>query len=428
MKKHRTASSSSNNDPHNGTSSSPEEKKKTAPMNRTQLFVLIILTIQQLYFIFSATLHTRPCAHENEKEQAKAMSPFTIQEKEAPDSLIDDLPDTLTPRVFPKWKKDFPCYEPDANWWLTPIQRSPSRTGFLFMKEMKTGSSTLAGVHLRISRNEALRQGKYKLCKSRFDHSLATTLEYGKRLKSKSFLWTVLRDPTTRATSQFFHFGVSRQKEDPSDKNFKKYLSQGIFDNYYIFSLGMKRYGGKDDIARGDDITKGVEDILNEYDFIGITERMDESLVVLSLLLNLPLTDVLYLKAKGSGGFDDGGYRHTCTYIVPPYMSPGMKNFFVSPAWKERIVGDDWLYQVANQSLDKTIDALGKELVAEKVKQYKALRMLAEDTCAAKVQYPCDAGGVLNPRAPGCLWQDSGCGNNCLDNVTETWSEKESLR
>jgi hypothetical protein len=41
------------------------------------------------------------------------------------------------------------------------------------------------------------------------------------------------------------------------------------------------------------------------YDFIAITERMDESAVELQMLLGLPLADVLYLNAKTSGGYED---------------------------------------------------------------------------------------------------------------------------
>ncbi len=87
-----------------------------------------------------------------------------------------------------------------------------------------------------------------------------------------------------------------------------------MFDDYYIKSLSMESHFTNTKI----EVTKSVGDILKDYDFIGITERMDETLVVLSLLLDLPLSDVLYLKAKGSGGFDDGRHNKKCVYIVDP--------------------------------------------------------------------------------------------------------------
>lgn len=39
-----------------------------------------------------------------------------------------------------------------------------------------------------------------------------------------------------------------------------------------------------------------VNSILRDYDFIGVTERMDESAVALQMLLGLKTSDVMYLK------------------------------------------------------------------------------------------------------------------------------------
>jgi hypothetical protein len=42
-----------------------------------------------------------------------------------------------------------------------------------------------------------------------------------------------------------------------------------------------------------------INQILADYDFMGTTERMDETAVALAMLLDLPLGDILYLDAKG---------------------------------------------------------------------------------------------------------------------------------
>ena len=105
-------------------------------------------------------------------------------------------------RAFDVWPKQLPlpCFEPEQNWPLTEVQRSPAREGFLMVKEMKTGSSTAAGLNLRISRNVARRYfPQFKICRLRNDHATASRLEYGRRTPSKSFLWTIVRDPTKRA-------------------------------------------------------------------------------------------------------------------------------------------------------------------------------------------------------------------------------------
>ena len=409
------------------------EGKNAKPTLRVMAILLAILSFQFLYFIVS-TLQSCETDPKTSKEENERLV-YRIRPADVPADLdldklfhrqkmpIEDkmqqeitepLPEGVSPRVFEKWTRPFPCFEPEADWWSSRVQRSRTKTGFFFMKEMKTGSSTLAGVHLRISKNVARRLGSnYRTCKSRFDHALAIEVDYAHRDKQNSFLWTVLREPTTRATSQFFHFAVSRMKIEPSDANFKKELQHFVFEEYYIKSLSTKSQ-----FNRTIDVKESVANILKDYDFIGIMERMDETLVVLSLLLNIPLSDVLYLKAKGNGGFDDGRFRKKCVYIVPPYVSPTMEAYFASPSWKTRIRADDYLYRLANKSLDMTIEALGKDLVARTVEEYKQLRSFAEQECADKVQYPCTSGGARLEHVPGCLWQDSGCGNPCLDKVT----------
>jgi len=321
------------------------------------------------------------------------------------------LEEGVIPRAFPVFTEPFPCVEPEKEWGRTKVLRSPASEGFFFMKEMKTGSSTVAGVSIRIAMNMARRLGKeYEICKARFDHTYAYQMEFGKRDRKKSFLWTIIREPNSRAASQFFHFKVSREKVEPSDENFKSYLSpdNASFDNHYFQTLSMADYQGVEN--EGD----FANNILEDYDFIGVTERMDESLVVLSMLLNLELSDILYLSSKSSGGWDDGGHKE-CTYIVPTYLSPGMKQHFSSDkSWKSRTKGDALLHRAAQRSLDMTIDQLGRDKFTIKLEQFKWLKTAVEAICVGGVKFPCDAGGKRN-KVNSCLWADSGCGNNCID-------------
>ena len=107
-------------------------------------------------------------------------------------------------RAFDPWPGSLPlpCSQPEPNWPQTEIQRSPSKEGFLFLREMKTGSSSAVGINLRIARNVARRFfPQFKICKLRTDHATASRMEYCKRNKAKSFLWTIIRDPTKRAVS-----------------------------------------------------------------------------------------------------------------------------------------------------------------------------------------------------------------------------------
>ena len=90
---------------------------------------------------------------------------------------------------------------------------------------------------------------------------------------------------------------------EPSDENFQNYLSGISFDNHYFQILSMSDYMGTEDEV------EFTNKILEDYNFIGVTERMNESLVVLSMLLNLELIDILYFGSKGNGSFDDAGQK-----------------------------------------------------------------------------------------------------------------------
>jgi len=318
-------------------------------------------------------------------------------------------------RAFDIWPRNLsiPCFdEPEET------QQAETDTGLLFLKPYKTGSSTASGINLRIARNVAQRQTKnFTLCKSRFDHTRASCL-FPHRDPKKSFLWTIVRDPTKRVISQFFHFKVSRHKNEPSDEVFLNYLRKGkMIRDYYIGALSTQKY------KRGDDnAVDFANQILKDYNFVGITARMDESAVALAMLLSVPIADVLYLKAKGHGGYDAGGRRDhiSCTYIWPSFVSKGMEEYFKSDEWLDIVHWDRVFYQAANRSLDLTIDKLGRERFEQNLAKYRIAKEVAHDRCLPRTRFPCSAGGKYSPaEKTDCLWKDSGCGSECLDEIAE---------
>lgn len=313
------------------------------------------------------------------------------------------------------WNLSLPCLKPDYPMRQKHGFRQPATSGFLFMKLIKTGGSTAAGVAMRIAKRTAAREGKkFWICRGRWDHSWAFKMLKNRR-REESFTWTILREPTKRAVSQFFHFEVSRENVSSSDDSFKNYFTTGqnaiIQRNFYLRVLSLERVFPNDDTA-----PSIINSILADYDFIGITERMDESMVTLMMLLNLPIGDILYLNAKGNGGYDDGAHRDTCYYIHPSHISPGMSSFFKSPQWVEMTKWDRLLYHAANRSLDLTIDRLGRDVFDKKLREFRRLNMVAQDLCLPLNVFPCTSTGLHNKNA-SCLWSDSGCGHKCLDEV-----------
>ena len=123
---------------------------------------------------------------------------------------------------------------------------------------------------------------------------------------------------------------MSRDNIKPTDENFIKYIKASDFmvRDYYLNFLSTRPY------HRGSsDTIETANGIIRDDDFIGITERMDESVVALSMLLDLSLADVLYLKAKGKGDYD-GGSGGSCTCIWPSFVLQGMQAFFETKTWK----------------------------------------------------------------------------------------------
>jgi hypothetical protein len=108
----------------------------------------------------------------------------------------------VKPKAF-TWNGTVPCYEPDDLMKLSNGYRQPAKDGLLFLKTIKTGGSTATGITMRIAKHTAERnQKKYWICRGRWDHQWAIRL-LKERVRDRSFTWTVIRDPTERAISDF---------------------------------------------------------------------------------------------------------------------------------------------------------------------------------------------------------------------------------
>jgi hypothetical protein len=206
--------------------------------------------------------------------------------------------------------------------------------------------------------------------------------------------------------------------------------------DYYLETLSTQKYiprSGAVDMWRRNktvspeqrrfhsDPVQVANDILQEYNFIAISERLEESAVVLMLLLDIPMSDILFLNAKGHGRHYDDGVDGECKYMWPSFVTPSMSKVFASPEWKERIRYDQALYEAANRSLDLTIDhVIGRPVFEEHLTRYREAQLMARDACS-NVSFPCTETGLyLPPASTDCLWKDSGCGTKCLDKIAGT--------
>eukprot|EP00421_Protoceratium_reticulatum_P055610 CAMPEP_0168492870 /NCGR_PEP_ID=MMETSP0228-20121227/70436_1 /TAXON_ID=133427 /ORGANISM="Protoceratium reticulatum, Strain CCCM 535 (=CCMP 1889)" /LENGTH=200 /DNA_ID=CAMNT_0008509655 /DNA_START=72 /DNA_END=675 /DNA_ORIENTATION=- len=99
-----------------------------------------------------------------------------------------------------------------------------------------------------------------------------------------AFMFSMIRHPVARAMSQFY-FRVQQGMLEPGEEDKLQFLretSPSFLSDYLA--------GGEGDT---------LEAILASYDFIGITERFDESLLLFGRMLNVSVLDLLYLPASG---------------------------------------------------------------------------------------------------------------------------------
>lgn len=132
------------------------------------------------------------------------------------------------------------------------------------------------------------------------------------------------------------------------------------------------------------------------------------------MLMGIPLSDVLYLSAKVSGGWDG-----QCKQIHPTVVLPRMRTFLQSQFWKNHVQYDLALYQAVNQSLDRTIEhTIGRHEFAQNLAKYREMLAAVHRVCPNQTVFKCTPTGQTVPdEKTDCIWRDLGCGDPCLDKV-----------
>ena len=145
---------------------------------------------------------------------------------------------------------------------------------------------------------------------------------------------------------------------------------------------------------------------------IGLTERFDESIVALQLLLHLDVHDVLSLLTNKGGGWDsvsdEFGLR--CFKIQKSYMTDKMKTYFNSNEWYKRNAADYLLYQAVNRSLDATIEhTIGRNKFDVALEKYLFTKEKTK-VCQETVLFPCSENGQFQrgDAAENCYFDDLG--------------------
>ena len=348
----------------------------------------------------------------------------------------------------------------DAPWfypWCHLTPQDPIPHGLIYIKIDKASSSTLTGINLRLAHRIGTRMaaamGKdttaiATTCAHTYQHFHAwPRLSKGHDpFHSSSVLWTFLRDPYNRAMAEYFHFLVSRRGYGVTYTLLHSFLeSTKNFQTKYAMvpSASSLQYDSSftntnltkillDVVENRPSSTMGFLDlfVMKRYDFIGLVERMDESLAVMKLLWNLTIADLIVLSAKQSGSYDDGRYQNRCVRITKPneYFSRGPKEKklfnriqdYVQKGFRHNNL-DYPLYSEINARLDVTIQMLGRDKVERTIQDIRYLRRKAETECRNEAVFPCSSNGTnqWELSAKNCYWYDSGCGYQCVDRVVD---------
>jgi hypothetical protein len=145
-----------------------------------------------------------------------------------------------------------------------------------------------------------------------------------------------VRHPQARDISHFFHFEVARKNKKPDD--FTAFRDTALKNRgHQTTHLKPSVKGGStalqpNDIRQNEAaVARLISRILKHYDFVGLTERMTESLAVMTLLWDLDPTDVIVFAAKQSGSYDTGGWRNRCIMTQKAFLTEENRNFLLSP-------------------------------------------------------------------------------------------------
>ena len=373
------------------------------------------------------------------------------------ENYIDNLTTVWKPQSSDSW-----CIPIITN--TTKISPPKHKTieGMIYVKSYKASSSTCEGVALNIAHNVARRRfppidkeesiwnnsqiddGSRQTCLAYTRHEFSDLKNHGRQNATSSLLWSFVRHPRKRDLSHVFHFMIGRSKQfPPSDSkqiiNATESKLKGYQTRYLSAETGDWRIKEKKNphlpyqykwprwfLRRNPEKIMPYlkEKIFQRYDFLGVTDRMDESLAVMVLLWGLEARDVIVLSSKRSGSWDAGGGGIRCTRIPKAKTTPAIEKYFQTKHPLENV--DYLLYHVVNKSLDRTIESLGQQRVKKMVRYIQDLRRVAETSCQEKAIFPCSSNGVYRPvaSARSCYVQDAGCAHECVDATLKRYVEQ----
>jgi len=333
-------------------------------------------------------------------------------------TIVEDLARPSTP--YEGDPLDF-CVEDDG---------SGEINGILLAKTFKTASTTAAAVSIHMAERLARRKGlKSRRCKHHVHHKFSRG-NLPKTRQRPSALWTSVREPGSRGLSAFYFYRAGHKEVEPTDEKTIKFLNN--VKNHQFVQLRTQRGFSSDggyitDHQINEDSNQLYARILREeimplYDFVAVTERMDESLVVLKMLWGLDTGDIIVSAAKAGEYSYNWNHKGTCFKIPRSVKTDGVMDYIKTDFRTAN--GDFLLHAVANRSLDLTIDSLGRDEFNREFTKYKALKTATTAICQSNATFPCSKTGQWQDGyKEDCYEYDVGCGYRCIDNLLDQYEQ-----
>jgi len=209
--------------------------------------------------------------------------------------------------------------------------------------------------------------------------------EWRNALQMPSFTWGLVRNPIDRCISAFDFF--SADVSDTAKIHFGKHY---LCTNSVWHAMQLNNSKSREDLQ-----------------FMGVTERFDESALVLCYFLGCSLADLLYFPSKDS----QRSSSHT-SHVPFDQESPEVRSYFLGGNFRQRNSLDYHLWDTANQTLDRLIDFIGRKEFETRLNQYHKHMNDSHIECR-------------HVDIRRCYWKDNGCKYDCLDKyankVTQLW-------
>lgn len=243
------------------------------------------------------------------------------------------------------------------------------------------------------------------------------------RMAKPRFTYTILRDPAKRSMSYYYHFTASKKvrlffdgsqnisltKGQPHDgEKLEKIKYQKNWQYHYTcLPTDGKRFenGGET-----------VESCMSHYDFVGLAERYDESMLVLRSRMMarfgkpIPMNRFWYVSSKVAsdrGGRSDGAGFRFVHHKPLDQESRALQDYIANEYMADNTIDYEMIDRI-NKDLDVHIQAAGPQFATD-LHVFKCQMKVAATVC----------GHHTNNQKMKCYWNDNGCNYLCLDMVAD---------